>query len=258
MSPHYPAFWDESGNEIFPEKEPFYGGTTDPETYSKAEYAELYRGQVIHLNRVLRTVIEDLLSNTSRPLIVVLQSDHGPQSELWAYDIHQTDHRERMSILNAIYFWDRRYDQLSSDISPVNTFRVILNTYFGAQLPLLENRHYYSTWSRPYEFYNISELLDGPSQAQNFDWPRFNESVELASSAAGRGDWVAAVAHTRESAKISLLRAERSIVTISNPFFENPDYYQSGISYYQEIESIFPNRPWLRENIRRLRARLAP
>ena len=40
-----------------------------------------------------------------------------------------------MSILNAYYFPGGRYEGLYEAISPVNSFRVVLNTFFGAKLP---------------------------------------------------------------------------------------------------------------------------
>jgi hypothetical protein len=41
--------------------------------------------------------------------------------------------------LNAIYFPDKNYKDLYSEMSPVNTFRVIFNNYFGQHLPLLKD-----------------------------------------------------------------------------------------------------------------------
>ena len=43
------------------------------------------------------------------------------------------------SNLNAFYFPNKDYSRLYDSISPVNTFRVVLNTYFNAQLPLLKD-----------------------------------------------------------------------------------------------------------------------
>jgi hypothetical protein len=48
-----------------------------------------------------------------------------------------------MTILNANYFFDHNYTALYPGITPVNTFRVILNIYFGASLPLLDDRSFF-------------------------------------------------------------------------------------------------------------------
>jgi hypothetical protein len=67
-----------------------------------------------------------------------------------------TDHTERMTILNAYYFPDSRYDDLYQRISPVNSFRVVLNTFFGASLELLPDKSYFSTWPKPYNFVDVT------------------------------------------------------------------------------------------------------
>ena len=64
-----------------------------------------------------------------------------------------------MSILNAYYFPGGRYEGLYQEISPVNSFRVVLNTFFGAKLPLLPDRSFFSTWTDPYRFIDVT---DGP------------------------------------------------------------------------------------------------
>ncbi len=66
---------------------------------------------------------------------------------------------ERMSILNAYYFPDQDYSKFYPDISPVNTFRVILDQYFGTDLGLLEDRSYFSLMETPYDFIDVTEEL---------------------------------------------------------------------------------------------------
>jgi hypothetical protein len=70
-----------------------------------------------------------------------------------------TDLLERMAIFNAYYFYDKNYRLLTPDISPVNSFRVILNQYFGMNLPLLENRSYFTTVYHPYDFIDVTDDL---------------------------------------------------------------------------------------------------
>jgi hypothetical protein len=42
-------------------------------------------------------------------------------------------------------------------ISPVNSFRVVLNKYFGASYPLLEDIAYYSIYQDPYNFHVVAD-----------------------------------------------------------------------------------------------------
>ena len=65
-----------------------------------------------------------------------------------------------MSILNAYYFSDQKYDKLYPEITPVNTFRVIFDQYFGADLPLLEDKNYFSLWNTPYEFIEVTDKVN--------------------------------------------------------------------------------------------------
>ena len=64
-----------------------------------------------------------------------------------------------MSILNAYYFPGRNYGGLYERISPVNSFRVVLNTFFGAGLDLLPDKNFFSTWSDPYTFIDVSDAV---------------------------------------------------------------------------------------------------
>ena len=67
-----------------------------------------------------------------------------------------TDLKERMSILNAYYFPDLKDNPLYPEITPVNTFRVLFNEYFGANYPLLPDRNFFSIINRPYHFFEVT------------------------------------------------------------------------------------------------------
>ena len=57
----------------------------------------------------------------------------------------------KFKILNA-YYLPGHNDLLYPTISPVNTFRLILDTYLGADYPLLNDTSYYSPIPNIYEF----------------------------------------------------------------------------------------------------------
>lgn len=127
----------------------------------KPEYVRRYRDQLRFLNGRVLEAIDAILRGARRPPIIVLQSDHGPGSCWEETDAAKTDHHERMPILNAFYFPDRRYERLYQDITPVNTFRVIFTQYFGADEPLLPDRSYGSSWTRPYRFLDVTGQVSG-------------------------------------------------------------------------------------------------
>jgi len=63
----------------------------------------------------------------------------------------------RSAILNAIYFSDNSYQELYPSMTPVNTFRVIFNHWFGASYPLLSDRVY--TNEQPYTIFPNSKPI---------------------------------------------------------------------------------------------------
>ena len=72
-----------------------------------------------------------------------------------------------MSILYAAYLPDGGRDGLDDAITPVNTFRVILDRYFGSKLGRLPDRNYYSPYSTPYRFSDVTDELAGaPGRAR--------------------------------------------------------------------------------------------
>jgi hypothetical protein len=126
------------------------------------EFARGYRNQSAFITARIERTIEQILARSTAPPIIILQSDHGSELKLDMTDLNNTDVKERMSILNAFYFPDRKYEGLYPGISPVNSFRVVLNTYFGAHLPLLRDRSFFSTWAEPYRFIDVTDAVREP------------------------------------------------------------------------------------------------
>jgi hypothetical protein len=59
-----------------------------------------------------------------------------------------------------------RAAELYPAISPVNSFRVVFNAYFGTALPMLPDRVFaHQSESRPYAFAELTETLRPPRQA---------------------------------------------------------------------------------------------
>ena len=102
------------------------------------EVAAAYVDQVKFVNREILNVIDTLIEDSQIPPVIIIQSDHGPLPDL------TEDPLRRLPILNAYYLPGVQTDQiLYSSISPVNSFRVVLNSYFGQNLPLLEDQSYF-------------------------------------------------------------------------------------------------------------------
>lgn len=113
--------------------------------YVKDEYKVGYRNQLAFLNARLPQVFQTILQNSSQPPVIILQGDHGPR-------FVKTD--KQLDILNAYYF-PEPVPELYPSMTPVNNFRLIFNTYFGASLPYLSDKSYASDLDRPYDFREI-------------------------------------------------------------------------------------------------------
>jgi len=95
-----------------------------------------YRNNVEFIDNRLPDVLQAVIDNSEMPPIIIVQGDHGPTSR----DVRP---EKRMPILNAYYVFDEARADLYPEISPVNSFRVLFNHYFGADYPYLEDLSYY-------------------------------------------------------------------------------------------------------------------
>lgn len=84
-------------------------------------------------------VVAEIIRKSKTPPVIVIMGDHGSTG----VPSLETPER-RMSILDAYYVSDQAKQDLYDTITPVNTFRVIFNNYFGTDYPLLEDKSYHS------------------------------------------------------------------------------------------------------------------
>jgi hypothetical protein len=138
LSPHPPFVFNADGSKI-----------SDPSSfidkngnYTLDKYQQGYRDAVPFDDQELEKTISTLISKSTRPLVILLQTDTGP----WF-----TTGPGQFTILNA-YYMPGHTAQLYPGISPVNSFRVVLNAYFGAKMPLLNDQSFYSPIPYIYNF----------------------------------------------------------------------------------------------------------
>jgi hypothetical protein len=157
--PHPPFVFGEHGEPINPNRKFEYadGSHFMSNGGNRDEYIKNYKKQLTFINKKITEIIDDIISNSPEPPIIILQSDHGPGSMLDWENPNNTNLKERMSILNAYYLPNNDYNQLYDEITPVNTFRIIFNHYFGMDQELLKDESYFSTWNHPYKFIRITD-----------------------------------------------------------------------------------------------------
>ncbi len=127
--PHFPYTFGPNG-EV-----PAYQGKNA--TYEETSAA--YVGQVKFVNKEILDVVDALIQDSEVPPIIIIQGDHGPLPDL------ATEASQRMPILNAYYLPGMEADNaLYPSVTPVNSFRVVLSSYFGQNLPLLEDQSYFA------------------------------------------------------------------------------------------------------------------
>lgn len=85
-----------------------------------------YADQVLFAEVRLLQVVRNILEKSKVPPVIIIQGDHSYSEGI-----------KRPRIFNAYYLPDGGHTNLYETITPVNTFRVVFNTYFGGQYELL-------------------------------------------------------------------------------------------------------------------------
>jgi hypothetical protein len=102
---------------------------------------EGYINNVKFINSALEPVIREIIQESERPPVIVIQADHGTAFL----------QERRYFILNAYYLPGKEDVDIPSTITPVNTFRLIFNLYFDADFPYRENVSFTNDIGRPYK-----------------------------------------------------------------------------------------------------------
>jgi hypothetical protein len=142
VAPHPPFVFDAEGRAT-DQRYPFVIWDGNMFQGTNEEYIQGYSDQVSFLNDSLLTWVEGLLSGSSPEPIIILQGDHGPRSTVVWRSPSEDAMREGTEILNAYYLPGVDNAVLYDEISPVNSFRIILNEYFNANLELLPDRTFF-------------------------------------------------------------------------------------------------------------------
>lgn len=161
IAPHPPFVFNANGQHIQPDYSEYSINDGNAFAGDRKEYISGYAGQLSHINYLLLETVDNILANSEQPPIIIIQGDHGPGSTL-DFEVLENNHcfKERLAILNAYYFPDGVYDDLYESISPVNTFRIVLNNIAGTDLDLVQDKSYFSLWNTPYNFVDVTNKID--------------------------------------------------------------------------------------------------
>jgi Sulfatase len=127
LSPHMPFVFGSDGDYVL------------PENWYDTEQPQLYQDQYTFISDQISAVVTELLSESSSDPIIILQSDHGPRVGGVGAGCVGMDGEQWRKVLNAYYLPGDGEADLYDSISPLNSFRVIFNHYFGAHYGLLDD-----------------------------------------------------------------------------------------------------------------------
>ena len=137
----------------------------------KRSELENYTNQVQAANRMIHRLIEGILRDSPAPPVIMVQGDEGPYPPGTGRDTfawrtaNRTQLLQKTGILNAYYLPGADPRVLYPRISPVNSFRVVFNTYFGTSLPLLPDRTLrHVSDQQPFMFDDITAQLTAVAQ----------------------------------------------------------------------------------------------
>jgi hypothetical protein len=102
---------------------------------------------------MLEDSLKALIAGSATPPVILLQTDTAPLF---------TRGSDQFKILSA-YYMPGHTDKLYPSISPVNSFRVVFNTFLGTDYPLLDDVSYKSPIPLIYDF---TEVPNAPCEIQ--------------------------------------------------------------------------------------------
>jgi hypothetical protein len=132
LIPHWPFIFGPNGESLI--------ATDFVETargVTDKEYFDGYRGQATFTSNQILDVVTEIIRKSDPAPVIIIQGDHGP---------NHAGMEARMGILNAYYFPDGKTGALYPTITPVNSFPIVLDTFFGADLSLLPDISYNSAY----------------------------------------------------------------------------------------------------------------
>ncbi len=139
LSPHGPFKFGPNGEAIDYDQTFTLKAATDVDFDT---VRDLYVNELQYLTDQLKDTIDYILTNSHKPTVIILQSDHGASPGLNWEEPTEEAVRNRAAILNAYYLPDECKSMLYPSVSPVNSFRILFNCIAGGEFVLLEDTTY--------------------------------------------------------------------------------------------------------------------
>ena len=165
MIPHPPFIFGPNGESISPDSLDLFSPT---HWFDK----ESAINQITFTNKQTQELISKIFSHSKNSSIIIIQGEYG--SAFTAYsaacmkdgklgcdyrNLTNENLNERMSNFGAYYLPSNDYNLFYDSMTPVNTFRIIFNSYFDDEYPILEDKMYWSVTTAPYQFVEMTDKL---------------------------------------------------------------------------------------------------
>ena len=139
MAPHNPFVFDRQGEPTASDFRMFH----EYEAPQAAAIGKAYTDQVHYLNGQVLSSIKKILADSKVEPIIAVMGDHGLRLHL-RERAGDSCLQESFAILYALHLPGQNAPVLAPVASPVNTFRMIFDTYFATRLGRLSDRAFFA------------------------------------------------------------------------------------------------------------------
>lgn len=157
ISPHPPYVFGPNGEEL-QHTQPF--SLSGPGRKNGGpKYMGFYVDQLRYTDLKILEAVKRILARSKTPPIIIIQGDHGPVSLTGEDEVEGSNMKEQHAILNAYYFPSEQYGLLYPSVTPVNSFRILFDTFFNGDYELLPELNYFVPHARPYDFIDVTDRV---------------------------------------------------------------------------------------------------
>ena len=135
LSPHTPWVFDSNGDPPLQKVSPFLKNVKIRQM--------AYVNEMEFINKKVIESTEKLISDSDNKPIIIILSDHGTRIR----DNELTDDEKNIIKYGNLmaFYLPNKVDPLTYETTPVNTFRLIFNSYFNGTYEILENKVFESS-----------------------------------------------------------------------------------------------------------------
>jgi hypothetical protein len=121
LTTHSPYYFDSLGRDY---------------KFDSVPVQEAYVHRVAYTNGLVKKITDSIVAYTKRPTAIIICGDHGVSFN------DAPGSRNSFINFSAVYFSDKNYSLFTDSTHSVNTFRIVMNTYFNKNYPLLDYKSF--------------------------------------------------------------------------------------------------------------------